>query len=372
MGTACEVRPPATGAARTHHLDLIEWVHDTVDLKEVEVAVVRDVGLDVGEGGGDREAGAGALGSEEIVEPMALARTRRPLVRVAAVQVGDRRRREARVALEDGGRGDGRGLDDRACLADDLIGQVGALAVDDSVARAMEDCGLLAALAALAALANPLVGDDARRLRAAHHRHLDHEAQKVLHPAGARLREEQHTKVAAEEPVARSLGGQQVRLYRLARSDGAAQGHRREEELVQQAHARQRRLLVADAGAGASTNTGTGASAARRNEGGERGERDRGRPTGVADERGLAFGRTARDGHTRSRAMQIELLARVPHRRRACHMRQLVQPEREPASSAHRGDQPGSLHEPRLGRRRVHVRAKNSGGRWVGTAEAAR
>jgi hypothetical protein len=102
-------------------LHVAERVDDAVDLEKVEVAVVRDVGLDV-DGGGVHAA------ARRRVRPVELLRVRRPLVWMGAAQIGDRRGREARVALEELRCADV--LRDGPRLAQQLLGQISALAVD--------------------------------------------------------------------------------------------------------------------------------------------------------------------------------------------------------------------------------------------------
>ena len=103
-----------------------------IDLEEVEIAIVRDEALD-----------AGTLAHEAVggarVPPYGLRAARQPLVRVAASEVADGRRGEARVALEELPRlarsriALGGAAAQLACkLAQEQIVEVGALAVDDA------------------------------------------------------------------------------------------------------------------------------------------------------------------------------------------------------------------------------------------------
>ena len=86
-------------------------------------------------------------------------------MRVRAREVGDRRRREARMPLEDLRRFDLCGLGDARRPIKQLLREVGTLAVDDAEA--------LADAIRLRGAVDALIRHDARRLRPSHHRDLE-------------------------------------------------------------------------------------------------------------------------------------------------------------------------------------------------------
>ena len=133
-----------------------------MQLEEVEVAVVRDEGLDVAP---RREE---AHGGRRVVPPHLLRAWRRPLVRVAPRQLRDRCGGEARVALKDGRLREAL-LKLRRKLAHKQVAEVGTLAVHHPLASA--DAMLI-------------VGDEPRRLSAAGHRDAQHGGEQRAAPAG--------------------------------------------------------------------------------------------------------------------------------------------------------------------------------------------
>ena len=134
-----------------------------------------------------------------------------------AVEVGDGRGGESCVALEEERRFHARGREHRLRLAvaEELLAQVGPLAVDD--ARAGADG---------AAARGGRVGDEPRRLGAAHHRDLQHPPQDLRHLVGVLHVEEQQPEVAAEEGV-RGRGGR-ARRRRAAEQVGEHRLRRRQ------------------------------------------------------------------------------------------------------------------------------------------------
>ena len=183
---------------------------------------MRDVPLDVAR----RRREAAAADDES---PLGPPRRRAPSVRVAAAEVDDRRGGEPRVALEDERRAAvrraaRRGAEHRARppLRQQLLAQVGALAVDDARARSRR-----------VVVAVGGVRDEAGALRAAHHRHVDHRAQQLRHAVRVRAVEHDDAKVAAVEGAGRAavpLEGEEVGDDGLRgdeeRGDGARQCER--------------------------------------------------------------------------------------------------------------------------------------------------
>ena len=108
-----------------------------------------------------------------------------------------------------------RRVGDGAAAVEELLAQVGALAVDDAEAPPV------------APLRARHVGHQPRRLRATHHRDAQHVAQEGVHLDGARLLQEEQAEVAAKEGAGEALRREQVRLHRLARRPNARQRHDR-------------------------------------------------------------------------------------------------------------------------------------------------
>ena len=166
--------------ARQPLLQCVEVIRSRANRVEVEVAVVADIVFD------PTLAARGRLGLAKA-RPDREPRPRRPLVRMRAVERRLGRRREARVTrVHPPAPAQREAARDGALLRSFELGahadrEVTALGVDHTRARAEEPLGVVLEL--VAHLVVGVAADkchDAARLRAAHHRHLNHLLQNRL------------------------------------------------------------------------------------------------------------------------------------------------------------------------------------------------